>query len=210
MEWTKQTRARDAQEGKLKEEIEMLSIRNLVTPLLCLVAIASPVWLMMAQEPQTPTPQGTNWQNTPAHQVPHCDIPARAAKDSDNVAPCKCPGKVNIVQTSMAEACWVENGILIPEDAELRTLIMSNPSDEVLECLGKVPDHCEVVAGRYIPNMPRLDRLRELGYTDAFKCMTACKPERCGCADSSCKPHGPTQYQRDSTDDNGMPYEEYQ
>lgn len=185
-------------------ETEMLSIRNLVTPLLCLIAVSS--WFMMAQESQAPRGP-TNWY---ADMLPHCDIPGRAARDPENVAPCKCPGMVNLVQTTMAEACWVKNGILIPEDPELRILVMSDPSDAVLECLGEVPDHCEIVAGRYIPNMPRLDRLKDLGYTDAFKCQTACKPERCGCADSACKAHGPSRQYQDPTDDTGMPYEEYQ
>jgi len=176
---------------------------------------------LMGQQPSTDEGPGSadvrernripNWKRMGPHEIPHCDIPPRAEKDPENVAPCWCPGKVNIVQTLMAEACWAASGILIPEEPEVRKLVMAFPTAEILECLGEVPDHCEVIAGMYNPRMPRLDKLKEHGYTDAFRCATMCKPERCGCPDSACKPHGNGRYQYrpDPTDDDGVPYDEY-
>jgi hypothetical protein len=193
-------------------------------PLLCVEMIEGPEGpeeapqgrqqaLMGQQEGlQEEEPSIPDWGRMGPHQIPHCDIPARAEKDPEHVAPCMCPGKVNIVQTLMSEACWAVSGILIPEDPEVRKLIMAFPTAEILECLGEVPDHCEVIAGMYNPRMPRLDKLKEHGYKDEFRCMTMCKPERCGCPDSACKPHGDGRYRyqgADPTDDDGVPYDEY-
>ncbi len=192
----------------------MLSIRNIVVPLLCVILILLGALFLMGQEAQVSQESGIpEWSRMGPHEIPSCDIPPRAAMDPEHIAPCMCPGKVNIVQTIMAEACWAASGILIPDEPEVRKMVMAFPTPEILECLGNVPDHCQIITGMYYPNMPRLDKMKELGYKDSFKCMTVCRPERCGCPDSACKPHGERryQYQPDSTDDNGIPYDdEYQ
>ncbi len=146
-----------------------------------------------------------DWENMPSHEVPHCDIPPRAAKSPGTVAPCRCPGMVHNVQAVMIVDCWAVAGWLMPDDPMLRELIISTPSAEVLECLGNVADHCSVVANNF-PWTPELDRVRDLAYKSKNTCMTSCKPERCGCADEACKSHGSGAYgQSSGTSDQGVP-----
>ncbi len=156
-------------------------------------------------------PQDTStvpdWSRMEPHKIPHCDIPARAERDPENVAPCKCPGMVNRIQTVMSEACWVNAGVLIPEDPEIRKMVMAYPTEEILACLGSVPDHCNIIAGQYPPTPP-LDRLKDYGFDKTvYKCQTYCKPERCGCGDSACRSHEDRQtFYDDDVTDYGVPY----
>ncbi len=167
--------------------------------------------VLMLFSPQLGHPQDSptvpDWSRMGPHEIPHCDIPARAARDPEHVAPCKCPGMVNRIQIVMAEACWVNAGVLIPEDPEIRKMVMAHPTEEILECLGKVPDHCDIVAGSY-PRTPPLDRLKDYGFDKTvYKCQTYCKPERCGCADSACRSHGERQtFYEDGFSNAGVPY----
>ena len=174
---------------------------NIKIVLLSLVFV--PVWQSAQTAPDEPTPP--NWSQMPPHEIPHCDIPARAERDPEHVAPCKCPGMVNRVQTVLAEACWVNAGVIIPDDPDVRKMVMAHPSEEILACLGKVPDHCQIVAGSY-PRTPPLDRLKNYGFDKTvYRCQTYCKPERCGCADSACREHGPGRYGQGGVADDGVP-----
>lgn len=161
-----------------------------------------PAWQFAQQGPTVP-----NWSVMGPHNIPRCDIPPRAAADPGNVAPCRCPGMVSNVQSSMAEDCWVNAGVMLPDtDPYLRELLMSTPTEEILECLGNVPDHCAVIAN-YFPQTPKLDVIRDQASKDSYICMTYCKPERCGCPDSSCARHAPGRYGQSSPgfSDQGVP-----
>jgi len=74
----------------------------------------------------------------------------------------------------------------------------------VLECLGKVPDHCAVVAWPY----PHIDRLKDQGFDvpSNLRCATRCLPQRCGCADEACASHSERNYgQGGGVSDDGVP-----
>jgi hypothetical protein len=124
------------------------------------------------------------WKGVDSHDVPHCSL--RGGKNS---ARCGCLGMVSEVQSTRGERCWQQAGFPLPDDPKMRAEIIElmrigAPSPEIMACLEKVPDHCEVVArGAYY-----------WAYRGKNTCRTTCKPERCGCADSACKPHGQGPY----------------
>ena len=131
-------------------------------------------WIGFAQ-------QGDRFQGVASHDVPHC-----SPKGGKHSAPCRCLGMVNDVKTARSEQCWEKAGFLIPRDAKGKPLMsmLFSPTAEVMQCLGNVPDHCQVVARG--PSY--------WSYGGKNICRTSCKPERCGCADEACKPHGAGAY----------------
>lgn len=156
---------------------------------LVILLFGLPAWQLAQQGPVVP-----NWSAMGSHDVPHCDIPSRARADPANIAPCRCPGMVSMVQGSMTEDCWANVGVMLPDnDSALRELLMSYPTEEILKCLGNVPDHCAVIANHF-PRTPKLDTIRGQAKDSYNGCMTRCLPERCGCPDSACAKHGPGQY----------------
>ena len=118
-----------------------------------------------------------------SHDIPHCSL-----KGGENSAKCSCLGMVGDVQAAEAKACY--QGAILPfvlgpnQSVEL--------GDPIMECLSKVPDHCEIVA--YYADSARPEFLRWSSY-HKFKntCRTSCEPEKCGCADSACKSHSNTE-----------------
>ena len=134
-------------------------------------------WLLMGvgmgqREPILP-------RNSDPHQNPGC-----SPRGSATTVACSCLGMVNRVQTDASAQCWKDAGVPIPEEPALRQAIIRllRPNPLVMECLKRVPDHCEVI-GAY-PTRWGL----EMNHPDS--CGTSCKPENCKCADSACKPHG--------------------
>lgn len=134
--------------------------------------------LLSAQTPGPKSKEPILPRNADPHQNPACSPSGSAT----SVA-CSCLGMVNRVQTRAAAECWKDAGVLIPEDPILREAIIRllriNPL--VMECLKKVPDHCEII-GSY-PTRWGLEM------KDKDGCGTSCRPENCKCADSACKPH---------------------
>ena len=128
--------------------------------------------------------QNDPWKGIDPHEVPHC-----SPKGGKNSARCGCLGMVGKVQSTHSESCWQQAGFPLPDDPKKRAEIieftrLGAPSPEIMTCLEKVPDHCEVVArGAYY-----------WAYRGKNTCRTTCKPERCGCADSACKTHGEGSY----------------
>jgi hypothetical protein len=117
----------------------------------------------------------------------HPPVPERCNMTGrGGAARCQCPGMVAEVRKAESARCWDSAGQKPPGDdrseLELRMLELFAPEKarELVACLGRVPDHCQVVerpAGAW-------------GYKGKKTCQTSCKPDRCGCADSACKPHG--------------------
>lgn len=148
---------------------------KLITLPICLAAL-------MAQQPSV-SPEGPEgpkdkWDGWNTHDVPHCSPRPRQGQDS---APCHCLGMVAEVQKSQIDSCYKQAGFDLPEDPKIRGMIIAiAPQSEGLKtCLGGVADHCWVVSQyAHVWNQPH-----------KIQCRTACKPERCGCADSACKPH---------------------
>jgi len=163
--------------------------------MMAILLFGLPAWQFAQQGLVVP-----NWSDIGPHNIPHCDIPPRARADPANIAPCRCPGMVSRVQGSMTEDCWTNAGVMLPDnDPVLRDLLISFPTEEILECLGKVPDHCAVIAN-YFPMTPKLDTIRDQSRKDSYICMTYCLPQRCGCPDSACAKHGPGQYGQPNTE----------
>jgi hypothetical protein len=99
-------------------------------------------------------------------------------------AKCQCPGMVAVVRKAERDKCWAAAGWPGGERSEIEVRMLEafepEKAKELVACLGRSPDHCAVV--RQYPSY--------WGYTGTKTCKTSCKPERCGCADSACKPHG--------------------
>lgn len=117
----------------------------------------------------------------------HPEVPERCNMTGrGGAARCECPGMVAAVRKAESGKCWEASGQRAPSDersdVELRMLELFEPEKarELLACMGRVPDHCGVV--ERVPDA--------WGYKGKQTCKTSCKPDRCGCADSACKPHG--------------------
>ncbi len=122
--------------------------------------------------------QSDRWENAEPHDVPHCDVPPRAAHSDTPTAPCECLGMVAAVHDEAAESCW-SNHPLAPVPTDMRS--QETETAEVRTCLEEMPTHCEVI-GRYSIQLG--------GKTVPHLCRTRCKPQNCGCADSvACARH---------------------
>jgi len=157
------------------------------------VRIAQAVWLTVGFLASTMILFGQDpYEGVPPHEVPHCS-PAGGLHS----APCRCLGMVNTVQITRTVKCWEDGGFLIARDNQgqpMESLLPDVPPEgEIMQCLEKVPDHCQVVA-----KQPWYWK-----YKGKNICRTSCKPERCGCQDSACKAHGPGVYNGFS--DDGVP-----
>ena len=135
------------------------------------------------------------YKGVPPHEVPHC-----SPRGGPTSAACRCLGMVGDVQVAKTVACWEDAGVLIARDEQgepMMMILLPDLTPEVMQCMEKVPDHCEIVA-----KQPWY-----WSYTGKNTCRTSCKPEKCGCADEGCKAHGPGAYGQDEggfTDD-GVP-----
>ena len=102
------------------------------------------------------------------HAVPRC-----APRASDGVAKCDCLGMTASVQEAHVRQCW---GGALPTDP----LGPLPTQEDLMQCLGEVPSHCEIVA-----RPPQA-----WDYKGPFRCKTSCRPEKCGCGDEACRAHG--------------------
>ncbi len=124
--------------------------------------------------------EGDRFSDTPSHEIPHCDMPPRAAKDPQNTAPCTCIGMVAEVQEHQVNQCFAKHWsspLPMPQDVRLREQYRNPAIDACM--VAEVEDHCTIVA-------------RPHTHKDA--CRTSCKPERCGCHDGVCRAHGSGEY----------------
>jgi len=109
----------------------------------------------------------------------HCNMTGRGG-----AARCQCPGMVARVRKGKRVACWESIGQKAPPDEraeiEVHMLEVFEPAKakQLMQCFGDLPDHCEIVSRT--PGW--------WGYKGKQTCQTSCKPERCGCGDSACKP----------------------
>lgn len=112
---------------------------------------------------------------------------------------CSCPGMVQHVQAAMTRKVWEDEGYYVPPpDAERVVLQMFKrltrfpPAGMVDKLEALVPDHCKVVAETpgWWQMKGALGTVNPVTEKPWEPCGTACKPSRCGCADSACKPHG--------------------
>jgi hypothetical protein len=131
--------------------------------------------------------QQTAPDNLDPHENQHC-----SPRGGPTSTPCHCLGMVGDVQRRLAERCW---GPLGPPP-HIKGVPLSDPTPEVLACLGAVPDHCDVIAtaepwSRWSIPVPAWVKERtEKGFRWPHnQCSTRCKPEKCGCRDQACKSH---------------------
>jgi hypothetical protein len=113
------------------------------------------------------------FEGVDSHDVPHC-----SPKGGPKSAQCKCLGMVSDVRREQTAGCWEAAGMKDLKDIPEELRLLAPPA--VTECLGRVMDHCEVIA-----RTPY-----QLGYEGKNTCRTACKPESCRCSDSACRAHG--------------------
>lgn len=130
---------------------------------------------------QTAATPVDSYKDIPPHEVPHCSL-----RGGPGSAKCRCLGMVGDVQMAKTIACWENAGVLIARDSDGQPMMILLPdvTPGIMQCMEKVPDHCEIVA-----KQPWVWH-----YTGQNTCRTNCKPENCGCADQGCKAHGPGIY----------------
>jgi hypothetical protein len=141
----------------------------LVPSLLAAVVLILAVAISMGQQP----PEDPFKDKRP-HEIPHCDLPARAQRTGG--APCHCLKMVADIQQEAISECWDETELgMPPEGLDLPPQLYPESMKKCLK--GKIPNHCEIISGTehvsYLSN----------------QCRTKCKPERCGCPDHTCRPH---------------------
>lgn len=124
-----------------------------------------------AQQPEDP------FRNTPPHDVPHCTPTGQGQA----AARCGCTGMVHEVHQAIVLHCWGKTGIKGKPDPWL----LDHPPKEVLDCMeANHKDHCEIVADAW-----HHQQKWGVKFDHKKQCRTACRPDRCGCADSGCRAH---------------------
>jgi hypothetical protein len=128
-------------------------------------------------------PTANPWKGILPHNVPHC---SPAPHDINKTAPCACIGMVTRLRSNYTDRCFGELDMTEQGYAAFKLGIMLGielPAP-LQECLAQQPDHCEVLT-----NTGRLMWETGTKWDGKQTCSTACKPERCGCADNPCKAH---------------------